>query len=79
VARLIAQRLETPPNVPESDDELDVADKNSDENKNNKQTATQKTITEPEQTATQKLLRNRNERKHAHLRMLCQNMEKRYL
>ena len=52
VARLIAQRLETPPNVPESDDELDVADKNSDENKNNKQTATQKTITEPERTKT---------------------------
>jgi len=48
VARLIAQRLETPPNVPESDDELDVADKNSDENENNKQTATQKTIMEPE-------------------------------
>jgi len=56
VARLIAQRLETPPNVPESDDELDVADKNSDENENNKQTATQKTITEPERTATQKTI-----------------------
>ena len=56
VARSIAQGLETPPNVPESDDELDVADKNSDENENNKQTATQKTITEPEQTATQKTI-----------------------
>jgi len=30
VARLIAQRLETPPNVPDSDDDLDAADKNSD-------------------------------------------------
>jgi len=49
---LIAQWLETPPNIPDSDDDLDAADKNSDENENNKQTATQKTITEPERTKT---------------------------
>jgi len=31
ISRLIALCLQTPPNVPESDDDLDSADKNSDE------------------------------------------------
>jgi len=52
VARLIAQWLETPPNVPDSDDELDVADKNSNENENNKQAASEKPIMEPERMKT---------------------------
>ena len=31
ISRLIAPCLQTPPNIPESDDDLDLADKNSDE------------------------------------------------
>jgi len=47
---LIALWLETPPNVLESDDDLDVADRISDENKNKKQTASSKPDTDPEQS-----------------------------
>jgi len=41
---LIALQLETPPNIPESDDDLEV------ENENEKQTASSKPDTDPEQS-----------------------------
>jgi len=35
VSQLIALQLQTPPNIPDSDDDLDVADKISDKNQKN--------------------------------------------
>jgi len=44
ISRLIALCLQTPPNVPESDDDLDLADKNSDEDDKQKRIHVQITI-----------------------------------
>ena len=46
---MIALWLETPPNVLESDDDLEVTDRNSDKNGKEKQTASSKPNTYPEQ------------------------------